>query len=77
MDECSCWLAGCKAQVVRLLMSGVIPFDVAHAEPDGVERGEGKRQHRADGSASGVVNDPIQNVVAPVDSDKQRGARQY
>jgi hypothetical protein len=28
----SCW----KARVVRLPMSGVIPFDMAHAEPDGV-----------------------------------------
>ncbi len=56
--------------VVRLSMSGMIPFDIAHAEPDGVERGkEGERQHRADGSASdqrishGLHQRPLQQMI--------------
>src|SRR5437867_11209695 len=41
------WVPG-LVQLIHML-----PFDMAHAEPDGVERGkEGERQHRADGRAS-------------------------
>jgi len=45
---------------VGLQMAGMIPIDMAHTEPDGVERRqEGKRQHRANGCASDQHIGPI------------------
>jgi hypothetical protein len=60
-------------------MSGMTPFDMANAKPDGVERGkEGKRQNRANGSASDqhiiVVLSGARNRLLPPQVDLLSGS---